>query len=326
MSRRRTDPRELAAVLERLERLRAGSPAGSSPSAPLPAPVPAAASPPQPGWVATDPDPQRPDHARRVARAGLGVRLLDLWRARAFDPGRNGLAVLAVVALMAALGGVWYFVTARPAAGSAVRQSAAPPSAAGLSGSPPASIPPVTGLKGWPTPTSTGSSAQVTSSAVPIVVDVVGKVAAPGVVELSPGARIRDAIEAAGGALPGVDLTALDLASRLSDGQEIFVGIAVPTGTGAQAAGGVTGGDGASGSGAGVSGGVAAGGSSSGIVDLNAASLTDLETLPGVGPVLAQHIVDWRTQHGHFASVSQLQQVSGIGPAKYAALASRVRV
>jgi len=236
------------------------------------------------------------------------------------------LAVLAVLALMAALGGVWYFVTARPAAGSAVR-----PAAASSAGQPvglaQVSGPAAAQLDGWPTAGPSEPQAKAASSDVPIVVDVVGKVAAPGVVELPAHARIRDAIDAAGGALPGVDLTALDLASRLSDGQEIFVGIPVPSGAGAQAAGGVVGGEGASGSGGSdPSGTDAGGGSSSGVVDLNAASLTDLETLPGVGPVLAQHILDWRLQHGNFASVSQLQQVSGIGPAKYAALVSRVHV
>ena len=161
------------------------------------------------------------------------------------------------------------------------------------------------------------------------MVDVVGKVVDPGVVELPPGSRIRDAVRAAGGALPGTDLTALDLASRLSDGQEIFVGIAPPTDSAAQAAGGVVDGAGAGTGGLGASGGgngTAEGGSLPGIVDVNTATLVELETLPGVGPVLAQHIVDWRTQHGRFTAVAQLQQVSGIGPSKYADLAGRVRV
>ena len=61
-------------------------------------------------------------------------------------------------------------------------------------------------------------------------------------------------------------------------------------------------------------------------MSLNSATLEQLETLPGVGPVLAQHILDWRSQHGHFSAVSQLQQVSGIGPSKYAALSGRVKV
>jgi competence protein ComEA len=226
------------------------------------------------------------------------------------------VAVLAVLALVGALAGAWYFVTAQPAAGSAK-----PPA----SSSAPASAP-TTDFSAWPTTSATGAavgSATGSATAEPIVVDVVGKVASPGVVELPPGSRIRDAVAAAGGALPGTDLTALDLASRLSDGQEIFVGIPPPTGAAAQAAGGVVGGDpGADAGSAGASG----GSSSSGVVSLNTATLAELETLPGVGPVLAQHILDWRTQHGRFTAVTQLQQVSGIGPSKYAALAGRVKL
>jgi len=365
MSRRRADPRELAAVLERLERLRVGitpnSPdagAVSTPAATVESVSPVGSTT---GWTPADPDFCEPAEteplpftrpaprtavARSRADGRLVARVRQLSRACAFDPSRSGLAVLAAIALMAALGGVWYFVTARPAAGSATpaRQVAASATAGAPTG--PAngvvtgSGPPAAELMGWPTPTAgsaPGSPGTPSSgaSAASIVVDVVGKVAAPGVVELAAGARVRDAVEAAGGALPGTDLTALNLASKLTDGQEIFVGIPVPSGPGAQAAGGVVGGDadgsggsggGTSSDGAGSGGGSSGGGSSSGIVDLNAASLTDLETLPGVGPVLAQHIVDWRTQHGHFTAVSQLQQVPGIGPAKYAALVSRVRV
>jgi competence protein ComEA len=160
------------------------------------------------------------------------------------------------------------------------------------------------------------------------VVYVVGKVNRPGVVTLAAGARIRDAIEAAGGVLAGTDLTALDLARKLADGEHVFVGIPPPSGAAALAAGGVVGGDPVSG-GSAVSGGSTASGAGAGaghIVDLNAATQADLETLPGVGAVTARHILDWRAQHGRFSSVAQLQQVSGIGPSKYAAIAARVRV
>ena len=150
--------------------------------------------------------------------------------------------------------------------------------------------------------------------------DVVGKVANPGVFTLPPGSRIIDAIAAAGGALPHTDLTALDLARKLSDGQEIFVGVPPPSGAAAQAAGGVVGDDGTAAIGA------AAGGSADPIVNINTATQAELETLPGVGTVTAQRILAWRTQHGRFTSVTQLQQVSGIGPAKYAALAGLVKV
>jgi len=150
-----------------------------------------------------------------------------------------------------------------------------------------------------------------------VVVDVVGKVVRPGVFTLPTNSRIVDAIAAAGGALPGTDLTALDLASKLVDGEEIFVGIPPPSGVAAQSGGGVVGDNTV---------GAVGGSSASAIVDLNTATVVELETLPGVGAVTAQKILDWRAQHGRFTSVSQLQQVSGIGPSKYAGLAGRVKV
>jgi competence protein ComEA len=294
-SRRKPAAGEVAAVAARLQRLRASSaPADDG------------------GWSPVgDVVGESPS-----TRAAVAARIPAAVRGGVFDPGRRGVAVLAVVALLAALGGAWYFTAARPAA------SAAPAEQAPAATPDPQPAPASAGaLTGWPT--------VAPSSNASLVIDVVGKVAAPGVVELPAGARIRDAITAAGGALPGTDLTALDLASKLSDGQQLFVVIPPPTGDAAQAAGGLVGGEPAGG-GAGGSGGSGgsggAGGSLSGAVALNTATLAELETLPGVGPVLAQHILDWRGQHGRFTSVSQLQQVSGIGPSKYAALAGRVKL
>ena len=121
-----------------------------------------------------------------------------------------------------------------------------------------------------------------------------------------------DAIRAAGGVLHGVNTTTLNLASLLQDGDQVVVGV-----PGAAAAG--------------TSGGVASaesggGAPSTGIVDLNTASEAQLDALPGVGPVLAQHILDWRSAHGGFTSVDQLQSVSGIGDAKFADLKPLVSV
>jgi len=290
-SRRKPDPRDVTAVLARLERLRAESSVAEPGAQVASAPDRSGAEPPS-------------------LRAALAARLPSSVRGGVLDPGRRGVAVLAVLALVGALAGAWYFVTAQPAAGSAKQ----PPPASGA----PQRSGPTTDFSAWPTTPAVGSA-----TAEPIVVDVVGKVVSPGVVELPPGSRIRDAVAAAGGALPGTDLTALDLASRLSDGQEVFVGIPPPTGAAAQAAGGVVGGDPGPADGNSGAGG---GSSSSGVVSLNSATLAELETLPGVGPVLAQHIIDWRTQHGRFTAVTQLQQVSGIGPSKYAALAGRVKL
>ncbi|MBV9013264.1 MAG: helix-hairpin-helix domain-containing protein [Pseudonocardiales bacterium] len=144
-----------------------------------------------------------------------------------------------------------------------------------------------------------------------VVVSVVGRVVHPGLIRLPEGARVADALAAAGGALPGTDLISLNIARRLSDGEQLLVGVAPPPG---QPAGSVAVGAAGGGSGA------------SRAVDLNAATLEQLDGLPGVGPVTAQRILDWRAAHGRFTSVNQLREVSGIGPARLADLRSLVRV
>lgn len=143
--------------------------------------------------------------------------------------------------------------------------------------------------------------------AAELVVDVQGKVRRPGVVRLPAGSRVLDALRAAGGPRPGVSTASLNLARQLSDGEQVVLD---PGGAVAGAAAGTT----AESSGAG------------GAVNLNSASLEDLDGLPGVGPVLAQRILDWRSEHGRFSSVEELQEVPGIGPATYADLKDRVRV
>jgi competence protein ComEA len=227
------------------------------------------------------------------------------------------------LALCGAGGGAWYFVRAAPHPVS-VDAADAGPEAAPDAG--PAVVPDTASqaplLPGVSPSTAVGATAPADLAGSPtagvsgVVVDVVGKVVKPGVFTLPTSSRIVDAIAAAGGARPGTDLTALDLASKLIDGEEIFVGIPPPSGT-AQTAGGVVGDIPAAGD---------ATGTTAAVVDLNSATQAELETLPGIGAVTAQRILDWRTQHGRFASVSQLQQVSGIGPSKYAALAGRVKV
>jgi competence protein ComEA len=140
------------------------------------------------------------------------------------------------------------------------------------------------------------SAAEATPSAAPVLVDVAGWVRHPGVYEFAPGSRVMDAIDAAGGARPGAMLEALNLAAPLTDGTQILVpregeaAVAPPTAAG-------------SGSVAGA------------LVNINTASATELEALPGIGEVIAQRIVDFRTAEGPFASVDQLLDVSGIGDA-----------
>lgn len=132
-----------------------------------------------------------------------------------------------------------------------------------------------------------------------IVVSVVGRVARPGLVTLRDGARVADALKATGGAPQGVNIGGLNLARRLTDGEQIYVG--VPTPPNAEQPTGTSG----------------SGEPGSAPVDLNSASITSLDTLPGVGPVTAQRIIDWRTEHGRFASVDQLRDVDGIGPTRF---------
>jgi competence protein ComEA len=136
-----------------------------------------------------------------------------------------------------------------------------------------------------------------------LVVDVTGKVRHPGIVELAPGSRVVDALHAAGGARPGADTTALNLARQLVDGEQIVVGLDVPT-VGPAPSTPATG--------------SADQGETIAPVDVNTADQAQLETLPGIGPVTAVSILDWRNQNGSFSSVDELLEVSGIGDATLA--------
>ncbi len=149
-----------------------------------------------------------------------------------------------------------------------------------------------------------------------VLVHVVGEVASPGVVTLGVGSRVADAVARAGGALPAADLERVNLARIVADGEQVHVpapGEPLLPGSGGAAA---------------PSG--PAGAGSSGIesppVNLNTADVAALDTLPGVGPVLAQRIVQWRQEHGPFASVQELNEVSGIGDKLFAQLRTRVIV
>ena len=155
------------------------------------------------------------------------------------------------------------------------------------------------------------------NSAGPMVVHVAGAVAAPGVVTLPAGSRVHDAIGAAGGGTSDADLNRLNLALVVEDGQKIHVprqGEATPP---------ISESAGAPGAAGGAGGGPGSGGAK---VNLNTAGAAELDTLPKVGPVLAQRIVDWRADHGPFKSVEELDAVDGVGPKMLEALLPLVTV
>jgi len=218
------------------------------------------------------------------------------------DPGRRGAIALGVAVLVTAVVTGGWVLSTRPHA-LAVSGGRADPAAVASAQSAAASA---GSLKPDPRPRPASS----TASAPTLVVDIAGKVRHPGLYRLPPGSRVDDAVRAAGGGLPGVDLTNLNLAAKIVDGQQIAVGMP----------GAVTG--------AGASG--ASPGSTASAVtaplDINSATLAQLETLPGVGPVLGQHILDWRAAHGRFSATDQLREVPGIGDVKFAALRPRVTV
>ena len=149
---------------------------------------------------------------------------------------------------------------------------------------------------------------------------VAGAVVRAGIVELPKGSRLHEAIAAAGGSAPGADPDQLNLAAVLEDGQKVLVprqGETVPAGPAP------AGGTGAPGSPTGSGDGTVP---AAGKVNLNTAGVDELATLPRVGPVLAQRIVEWRVQHGRFQRVEELDAVDGVGPKLLASLLPLVRV
>jgi competence protein ComEA len=250
------------------------------------------------------PDPGR--HARRRG-PGVAARLAG-WLVDRLPPplqGRVALgeshAVLVALVAAAALAVAAVLVLRSGSGGAAtvaLHRTAGPASASPLA-----------------VPASAGDASGATTGAVPVtppsspavvVVDVAGKVRHPGVTTLPAGSRVVDAIRRAGGARRGVDLSGLNLARVLVDGEQILVGTSPAPGVAASAAS------------------TATAGTAGPLVNINTATLEGLETLPGVGPVTAQKILDWRTAHGAFTSVDELLEVDGIGEKTLAQLAPHV--
>jgi competence protein ComEA len=137
-----------------------------------------------------------------------------------------------------------------------------------------------------------------------LVVDVTGAVARPGVYRLPAGSRVADAVERAGGETGAALLEAINLAARLADGQQVVVPKQGPAGAPLAAAGAVA---------------------EEGPISLGTATVEQLETIDGIGPVTAQDIVRFREEHGGLSSIDQLDQVSGIGPATMESLRARLQ-
>jgi competence protein ComEA len=142
-------------------------------------------------------------------------------------------------------------------------------------------------------------------------IHVAGAVRRPGVYRLAAGARVQDAVRRAGGARPGADVNAINLAAKVADGQQVVVPVRAARGAAAPVAG--------------AAGATGAPGAGSAPVSLNSATAEQLDTLDGVGPATARKIIEWRTQHGGFRSVADLAQVPGIGPKKLASLREQVQ-
>jgi len=151
--------------------------------------------------------------------------------------------------------------------------------------------------------TASGGEFQVSGEAGDLIVDVTGAVARPGVYRLPAGSRVDDAVKRAGGPSAKAQLEAVNLAAKLADGQQVVVPERGPAGAAVSTAGSAE----------------------EGPISLGTATVEELDTIDGIGPVTAQDIVEFRELHGGLASVDQLDQISGIGPATMEALRARLQ-
>ncbi|WP_328560439.1 helix-hairpin-helix domain-containing protein [Streptomyces coelicoflavus] len=236
-------------------------------------------------------------------RTGQALReRMPLWLQTRCGLERRSAAALSVLLVVAAVFAVQHFWSGRTqpvAAPEVVREAAA------YGAGRPKSTTGGRDITGEPE----SKAAPTTTAGPEIVVDVGGKVREPGIHTLPAGSRVADALRAAGGVRPGTKTDGLNRARFLVDGEQVIVGAPAPAPP--PAAGTASGGQ--------------AGAGPAAPVSLNTATTDQLDTLPGVGPVLAQHILDYRTQHGGFRSVDELREVNGIGERRFADLRDLVR-
>lgn len=246
-------------------------------------------SAPASGWVPSQPAsaaPREPVVAPRPAAGAVRDRVPLAVRGVGVEPRARALAgIIGVLVLGLLLGGLLIW-RSQPASQA---------------------IPPVQ-RSGASVSAATASPAASSPSASTLVVHVAGAVRRPGLVQLRAGARVADAVAAAGGPARNAELASVNLARAVVDGEQLVV---------------LTRGQGPAVAAPPVAGGAAAPGAP---INLNSATLEQLDTLPGVGPVLAQRILDWRSEHGSFGSTDELREVSGIGEATFADIKPLVRV
>ncbi|MEU0211930.1 ComEA family DNA-binding protein [Streptomyces canus] len=234
-------------------------------------------------------------------RAGSALReRMPVWLQARCGLERRNVVALSVLLVVAAVFAVQHFWTGRTQSVQApeVVRAAAPFGESGASSE--------GGRRGAAGPAVPGGVPNTAGPAgAEIVVDVGGKVREPGIQRLPAGSRVADALKAAGGVRPGTNTDSLNRARFLVDGEQVIVGGPAAPGPGGPVSGGQAG--------------------PAAPVSLSTATVDQLDTLPGVGPVLAQHIVDYRTRHGGFRSVDELREVNGIGDRRFADLRNLVR-